>query len=173
MNVLFRVLSTRDDDAAAAAVASFTGDINERNWAQRTVVIDAILRRLRRAVKALGARGDCDVDLGSGRTFGAVHAAAINGMVDLVLEAFPHLNVNRQLSNGITALHMCCQRAAADNVKALLAHGADPTIVDWHGRTADVGVDPDLAAEFRQLFARATGDRFAWMRACVSIVNAF
>lgn len=176
MDALFRVLGTNDDDAAAAAVAVYTGDINELNWAERTVLIEAVRRRLRRTIISLGARGDCDAELCTWK-FGAIHAAALNRMAVPVLEAFPHVNVNRQGPDGVTALHCSCLEGAVDDVKALLAHGADPTILDVRGRTLDVLVGEtkcrDLAATFRLLFAEATSQRLAWMRVCVSAVEAF
>lgn len=172
MDVLCRVLRTGDDDAAAAAVASFVGDINEWIRPEQTVLIEAIRRRLHRTISALGARGDCDVEL-VGSVLHPIHLAAVYGMVAPVVQAFPDVNVNRQYNGGSTALHFACRKAAMDDVKALLSHGADPTLCDYHGLTADVGVHPELAVEFRRLFARATGDRLSWMRVCISAVNAF
>lgn len=176
MDVLRLILDTSDDHAAAAAVALFAGDINVPEC---SVLIWAMQKRLHRTITSLGARGDCDAELKfpcpvTGDVLYPIHVAAIYGMVAPVLWAFLHVDVDRRGRDGMTALHFSCGRGAMDDVKTLLAHGADPTLCDRYGRTADVGVaDPELAVEIRRLFARATGDRSTWMRACVSVVNAF
>jgi len=56
-------------------------------------------------------------------------------IVKLLLEQ-GEARVNQAGENGITALHLAALKASADLVELLLAHGADPRIEDYSGRTA-------------------------------------
>lgn len=161
------IFSGATDVQCAAAVTEFIGDINARA-AGLTVLQRAIMMRFRQTVFALSARGDVELGRSNIRDRSPIHFAAVSeGMVSVLFDAFPE--VKRQLNvrddGGDTALHI----AAAyywDNVELLLDYGADSTLRNKRGRTAEeYARDAVIAAVFAKHAAWKTSDRRAWMAA--------
>ncbi|KAL2813422.1 ankyrin repeat-containing domain protein [Aspergillus granulosus] len=69
---------------------------------------------------------------------GVLHSAAVNCRAEILrilLAKDPTLDVNMRDAHGKTTLHDIARFGDLETVEVLLAHGADPTIKDNHGRT--------------------------------------
>lgn len=169
--------SSITDADCAAAVVSFTGDINAYKGSF-TVLHRSITERRYQTVAALGARGDVDSDkwsMLSGRTMlSPLHYTGSRpDMVAALLLAFPTVihQLDAQNCSGATALHFAAAYGRSDNVQLLLDLGADATLRDNVGRTAEEWTCNGYIADvFAKHTAWKASHRRAWMATVTSAV---
>ena len=129
------------DSMCAAAVTAFVGDVNGFGGQyRRTPLTIAVVRARRDTILTLSARGDVDANREDGGGWSPLGCAAYynKGMVGVLLDAFPSIDVNHiDSSDGMTALHWSAVNGSDVNVGLLLARGADTMIEDNHGRTVE------------------------------------
>lgn len=94
-------------------------------------------------------------------------------MVAVLLDAFPTVldKLDGLSNNGETALHLCCRYGAdcSGNLQELLDRGADATLQDSFGRTAEDYNRGCLADVFAKHAAWKASHRRAWMAAVTSV----
>lgn len=164
--------SNTTDVECAAVVIEFTGDINKR-IAGRSALQHALMRSFPQTVAALGARGDVDPHIRSGWGSSALeYAACQEGMVAVLLDAFPIVihKLNVFGNHGETALHCCCRNTGCgDNLQLLLDLGADVTLRNKMGRTAQESARFYNNSQALDVFVKhaawKSSDRRAWMAA--------
>lgn len=165
-------LYTADDATCAAAVAAYTGDINEVTANVNFPLCVAVFRFLSETIAALGARGDCDPEVSANAAYSghtALHHCVCDGRVKALWTAFPHMNINWQDDLGQTALHSAVRLLMPAQVELLLSYGADVDIRDKGGRTADEMERHAWLPDIRPVFAAhrrwLTNERALWMQA--------
>lgn len=179
-----RTLRKADDATCAAAVTTFTGDINEVTAGIGFPLLQAVFRFLPQTIAALGSRGDCDPEVSMPSWLARTalqhtalqHTESYKGdRLKALLTAFPHINVNRQDDRGLTALHSAVKFQGIAEVELLLSYGADPSIKDKRGRTAEDIMERDAwLLDIKPVFAAhrkwVSGERAPWIQAVVAML---
>jgi ankyrin repeat protein len=125
------------EDAAAAAVRSFSGAVNVCDSDGETPLHVAVSRRNAPAIFALRDVGaDVTVTSAAGGSV-LCAAAAMDDDVALkaVLMAFPAVNVNACGGDGLAALHHAALHGCDASVRLLVGRGARVDVRDTHGFT--------------------------------------
>ncbi len=74
---------------------------------------------------------------GRGWTLAHRAAAMENGSLELILQHFPDLDLDAQDCDGATPLHVAAVNRNVEVTELLLKHGADTTLTDFLGLTAE------------------------------------
>lgn len=112
-------------------------DVNARDEAGMTALFAACIRNHGSVVHLLLSKG-VDPTVGTHDGFTPLIAAASYGYTAVVLDLLHHPSVvtsvdARHPNTGITALYFACYKGHSGVVSVLLAHNADPVIVDPRG----------------------------------------
>jgi hypothetical protein len=100
----------------------------------------------------LGIRPDSDAFL----VGGFMHCAASAGQPQAMAKLQDlGASVNRLDGYGVTPIHVAVHFHRIESLRWLLAHGADPSIRDRHGRTAAEYVSSDVPEKQREEFLSA------------------
>lgn len=84
-------------------------------------------------------------------------------MVAILVRAFPAVTLNAWNCFGDTALHCAVAFNCGDNVQLLLDLGADTTLRDKRGQTAEQTANGRLLDVFAKHAAWIAGDRCPWI----------
>lgn len=164
------------DTTAAAAVAAFDGDINERLVRLLTPLETALFNCQIKAIHALGARGDVSV-IHAGQILYFACLGPDRGM-EALLRAFPGLDVNARIvtksfsvvDQAETALHIVVRFNRPAMVDMLLDAWADPSATNAFGETPGAVARRYGYHGLRERLDRAMHctNRRDWLLACVS-----